>query len=152
MIKVQKSKLIKIIRYRRREFFFLARLEESLMVGRIFFDSWKNPWRLEESFKIVGRIFDGWKNLQPKNTLMHAKVKLKKENKQNGWRSSFDSISSAIHQDLIEMLRDILLFDYYKVASVEGNKKNFKAVIECNIWYNWKQVSLTFLASYLSNT
>ena len=35
--------------------------------------------------------------------------------------------------ELIEMLRDILLFDGYKVASVEGNKKNFKAVIECNI-------------------
>ena len=41
--------------------------------------------------------------------------------------------------ELIEMLRDILLFDDYKVASVEGNKKNFKAVIECNIRYNTTQ-------------
>ena len=42
-------------------------------------------------------------------------------------------IKTSNYIELIEMLRDILLFDDYKVASVEGNKKNFKAVIECNI-------------------
>ena len=47
------------------------------------------------------------------------------------FRQRFTKTSNDI--ELIEMLRDILLFDDYKVAFVEGNKKNFKAVIECNI-------------------
>ena len=45
------------------------------------------------------------------------------------FRQRFTKTSNNI--ELIEMLRDILPFDDYKVASVEGNKKNFKAVIEC---------------------
>ena len=45
------------------------------------------------------------------------------------FRQRFTKTSNDI--ELIEMLRDILPFDDYKVASVKGNKKNFKAVIEC---------------------
>ena len=45
------------------------------------------------------------------------------------FRQRFTKTSNDI--ELIEMLRDILPFDDYKVTSVEGNKKNSKAVIEC---------------------
>ena len=67
---------------------------------------------------------------------MHCESKTEKE-KETKLLKKFclDFVSDSPRLQMIlnwlKCLRDILPLDDYKVASMEGNKKNFKAVIEC---------------------